>query len=89
MKTRSFQAYRELRALINTLEKQYAGALHLGEKHDLIEACGGLCIAYSASGNGPLAKKWAEQYLFHLAECTGGGFFSSNVHDQPPVDPTD
>ncbi len=77
MKTGSFQAYQELQALIATLEKQYAGALQLGEKHDLIEACGGLCIAYSATGNGMLARKWAEQYLFHLAECTGGGFFSS------------
>lgn len=77
MKTKSFQSYQELQNLIATLEKQYAGALQLEDKHDLIEACGGLCIAYSANGNGMLARKWAEQYLLHLAECTGGSLFSS------------
>ena len=84
MKTGSFQAYRELQALISTLEQQYGAALSSGEKHELIEACGGLCIAYSATGNGPLARKWAEQYLFHLAECTGGGFFSTAPTNAPP-----
>ena len=73
----SFKSYQELNLLISTLEKQYAGALQLDNTQDMIEACGGLSIAYSAIENAPLAKKWAEQYLFHLACCTGGSLFDN------------
>jgi len=72
----AFDTFKQLQQLINTLEVQYGHALNEDGNQAMIEACGGLCIAYSALGNGALAKKWAEQYLLHLAECTGGSFFA-------------
>ena len=72
----ALHTFKQLQQLIATLEGQYATALAEECEQALVEACGGLCIAYSAVGNGVLAKKWAEQYLIHLAECTGGTFFA-------------
>jgi hypothetical protein len=70
-----FQKYQDLQKLITSLEEQYSFALTEANRQAMVEACGGLCITYSAIGNGELAHKWAEQYLFHLAETTGGPLF--------------
>ncbi len=78
MKTElALHTLKQLQQLIATLEGQYTCALDDGSEQAQIEACGGLCIAYSAVGNSILAKKWAEQYLVHLASCTGGSLFAS------------